>query len=65
MCETVKDLLDAFNHACYIRNTDFEGGEVYVCNLCGETMLTISDVLKHLALFHANDTIPDVDPTEV
>jgi hypothetical protein len=65
MCQTVKELIYAINHVCYIRNTDFEGGEVYVCNLCGDTTLSLDDMFEHLRVCHENDTIPDVDPTSV
>jgi hypothetical protein len=64
MCETVKDLIDSMNHCCYIRNTDLKGGKVLVCNLCGETTLTLIEMLEHLRTQHINDTIPDVDPTK-
>jgi hypothetical protein len=63
ICQNVNELIDTLNHCCYIRNTDFEGGQVLVCNLCGETVLSMSEMLEHLRGLHINDTIPDVDPT--
>lgn len=58
ICETVKDLVDSINHCCYVREN------VLVCNLCGETKLTLIEMLVHLKENHINDIIPDVDPTK-
>lgn len=65
MCKTVRELVVAINHCCYRRDEDNDGGEVYVCNLCGNTFLSFQDAVEHIMIEHINDIIPDVDPTEI
>lgn len=64
ICKTVKELINTLNHCCYLRVVDIYGGQVYVCNLCGQELLSMQDVIDHLRIFHENDIIPDVDPTK-
>jgi hypothetical protein len=64
ICKTVTDLIQSLNQCVYIRNTNFEGGKVYVCNLCGETSFEFADILEHLAIAHENAIVPDVDPSK-
>ncbi len=64
ICKNVKELIDTINHCCYIRDTDFEDGQVYVCNLCGSQFLSFSEVIEHILNYHKSDTIPDICPTK-
>jgi len=63
ICKNVHELVETLKRCCYERNSN-KGGQVLVCNFCTRTFLSFQDVMEHIIVVHAGETIPDVDATK-